>query len=307
MSNVYLGGHRGMGCTDNDFYQSLRDIRNLPVENTLKSVQAAFTAGADYIETDAVMSADGVLFTLHNVVSKDHFFGSMPPALLNTMPFRDIQQFSAGRFENGRIDNLKSILSVAAAAAPGRSRWKINIEIKGVQGSGQPFETNEYLQKLAETVEDSEMPEADILFSSFCLQNIITMSQLMPSASYGMLFAEKPEARGIYTDRTQDHLFQYLPFTPAMIERVYETWQGQTDVALKYLHPEAMTVTPDALATAAYQGAGLNVWAIFEELTEARKEYYANLVRRCEEHNVPLTIITDYIAEMRDFLDRKGL
>src|SRR6218665_2753794 len=117
--HLAIGGHRGLGCTDHDFYQKLRDIANLPVENTAESVQAAFVGRADYVEIDAVMSADGVLFTLHNVVVKDHFFGAtFPSAPLNTLPFADIATFKTGRHANGRIAPLSEVLSVVAKHSP---------------------------------------------------------------------------------------------------------------------------------------------------------------------------------------------
>ena len=92
---MFIAGHRGFGCTDHNFYQSIRDIQNLPVENTLESIEKAFKAGVKYIETDAVMSKDGVLFALHNVVPTDHFFGvEMPTRKLNELNFKDIAKYA---------------------------------------------------------------------------------------------------------------------------------------------------------------------------------------------------------------------
>lgn len=301
---VFVGGHRGMGCTDHDFYQGLRDIAGLPVENSLASIEAAFLAGADYIETDAVMSADGVLFTLHNVVPKDHFFipGKMPPELLNKMNFADIRLFGTGRGGSGAIDSLAEVLDKIAACDPRTLPWAVNIEIKGVQGSGQPYETNDYLQRLADTVKASALPVERVLFSSFSLQNVVAMSHFLPQAQYGMLFAEKPEARGIYADRADDVRFQYLPFDGAHVASVYDIWEkeAKAGVSLKYLHPEIMTVTPDMISAAAGRSAGINCWAIFEELKDDRKQKYAATLQRCGAQGVQLTIITDYIPEMKD-------
>lgn len=166
-SSIKLGGHRGRGCTDHEFYQSVRDIPNLPVENTLESIADAFAKGADYIETDAVISGDGVVFSLHNVVPKDHYFGeTLPSGLLNTLPFSEIESLSTGRCQNGKITRFSEILACVAKADPKTLPWAMNIEIKGVQGSGQNYEANDYLTKLAETVKNSSLDTTRILWSS---------------------------------------------------------------------------------------------------------------------------------------------
>lgn len=306
MARISLGGHRGLGCTDHDFYQSLRDIAALPVENTQDSLMAAFAAGADYVETDAVMSGDGVLFTLHNVVPRDHFFVSrQPDGVLNRLPFDRIASCATGRAGKGRIDTLRAILDSIAQSGMGNTPWRVNIEIKGVQGSGQAYETNDYLQRLAQTLQDSALEAGRVLFSSFCLQNIIAMSHLVPQAHYGMLFAEMPETRSIYLDRTDDAAYQYLPFNAAMIEEVFDRWSkgARAGVRLGYLHPEVMTITPEMLAQAAARGAGINCWALFEALDSKRAGVYLDLVRQCRSLQLPLTIISDYIPEMKKILE----
>jgi glycerophosphoryl diester phosphodiesterase len=303
MNNIIIGGHRGLGCTDHDFYQPLRDIPELPVENTLASIEAAFAAGCAYIETDAVMSKDGVIFTLHNVVPKDHFFfaDNMPAEKLNMMNFADIQTFGTGRPGKGRIDPMSVVLDRIAALDPKTADWAVNLEIKGVQGSQQPYETNDYLERLAKVVKDSKLPVDRVLLSSFSLQNVIAMSHLLPTAKYGMLFAEKPEARGIYADRTEDASFQYLPFNKPCIDRVFSIWgeEAAKGTKLGYVHPEVMTVTPETLQVTAAHGAGLNCWAIFEEFTPERRQKYLDVVDQCKQANVPLTVITDYVPEMK--------
>lgn len=59
-----LGGHRGFGCTDHPHFQTIRDIATLPAENTLESVEKAFANGAQFVEIDAVPTADGEIVVL---------------------------------------------------------------------------------------------------------------------------------------------------------------------------------------------------------------------------------------------------
>lgn len=301
--HLAIGGHRGRGCTDHDFYQKLRDIPNLPVENTAESVDAAFAAGADYVEIDAVMSSDGVLFTLHNVVVKDHFFGTaFPSAPLNTLPFADIAKFKTGRHENGRIAPLAEVLAVVAKRSPKTLPWDVNIEIKGVQGSDQPIEANDYIARLAAVVAQSGIPAGRVLFSSFALQNVIAMSRLMPDARFGMLFNDKPDARPIYQDRRDDLACQYLPYDAAHVAKVMALWQAQSGkgAVMGYFHPEFKTLNTDTVMLAEQYGVGINCWALFEEMTALRLGEYQRMAAACEAEGVPFSIITDYIDTFRE-------
>ncbi|MBX2861501.1 MAG: glycerophosphodiester phosphodiesterase [Vampirovibrio sp.] len=314
-----IGGHRGVGCTDHVFYAKCRNISALPVENTVASIKDAFVKGADYVETDAVMSGDKVVFALHNVVPGDHFFkhpfflrpdnadGSRK--LLNLMPFKDIALLKTGRLQTGSVSTLAEVLGTVAAKDPKTADWGINVEIKGVQGSGQPYEVNDYLTQLAETVKAGDVPVRRVLFSSFSLENLIRMSYLLPNAKYGMLFAEENKPRGIYTDHQDDPTYQYLPFDEKHIELVLAEWRARASARarLGYLHPEVRTVTPEMVGVAAKNGLGVNTWGLFEELTTDRKQQYRELAALCEEKGVKLTMITDYVGEMKTALSLSGV
>lgn len=300
-ARLAVGGHRGFGCTDHDFYQAWRDIAALPVENTVESVKAAFAAGVDYVEIDAVMSADGEIFTLHNVVPADHFFGAAPAGLLNTLPFADIARFKTGRHATGRVAPLPEMLALIHDISPATLPWDVNIEIKGVQGSGQPVETNDFIARLAAVVQASPLPVERVLFSSFALHNIAAMSHVLPEAQYGMLFGDKPDPRPIYTDRQDDPACQYLPYTGAYADRTMALWRegAARGVPLGYFHPEFASLTPDSVMLADRHAVGINSWALFEEMTPARHAAYMRLAEACQAEDVPLTVITDYIDAFR--------
>ena len=302
MNMIKLGGHRGMGCTDHDFFQDKRNTAALPVENTLDSITQAYELGADYIETDAVMSKDGILFTLHNVVPKDHFFGPQQPAdLLNILNFSEIEQYRTGRHHNGKVARLSEVLDRIADLDPETLPWAVNLEIKGVQGSGQNFENNDYLKRLAETVQESNLAPERVLWSSFSLENVIRMSHLSPTSSYGMLFGEKPEARAIYADHTTDPHYQYLPFDTASVDLVTQEWAAHAhpDTRMAYAHPEITTVTPAMIDIMRNRNMGLNVWALFEKFDTNRADLYRRTADHARKAGVPLTIITDYLPEIQ--------
>lgn len=299
---MLIGGHRGLGCTDHDFYQDIRPIADLPVENTSESVAAAFQAGADYVEIDAVMSSDGVVFTLHNVVPKDHFFGKVVPRkLLNDLPFSEIERYYTGRGQNGTVSALEHVLRVIEAHDPKTAPFVVNIEIKGVQGSGQPYEVNDYLQRLAATIAETGFPVERVLFSSFALRNITAMSHLLPNAQYGMLFSEREFARSIYADHVDDISYQYLPFDQAHIGHVLNHWamDASDKAKLSYFHPEVQSITSELIAEAAKISFGINCWALFEKLTEKRKARYQAIADECAAEKVFFSAITDFIADMK--------
>jgi glycerophosphoryl diester phosphodiesterase len=299
-SPIKLGGHRGLGCTDHSFYH-FRD-RATPVENTLLSIDTAFKAGAAYIETDAVMSKDGIVFALHNIVPEDHFFGAEKPDLfLNEMKFADIDQYRTGLNNKGRLALFSDILSLCHSHDTNALPWIINIELKGVQGSGQPYERNDYLETVADVIRKSKVSSSRILWSSFCLENIIRMSEYFPDSHYGMLFSEKPNPRAIYLNYKENPHYQYLPFDQASIKLVTQEWRQHAHAAchLKYAHPEITTVTSAMIQYCANHGISMNSWALFEQWNAERGQLYKNVAQQCAEQHISYTAITDYLAEMK--------
>lgn len=298
---IFIGGHRGMGCTDHAEYAH-RDLEKLPVENTVASVAQAFDSGADYVEIDAVMSADDVIFTLHNVVPQDHFFGeSIPPKNLNLMRFDEIKSYRTGRTQKGRITPFSEMLDTIAMYDPKTLPWAVNIEIKGIQGSKQPYEKNGFIATLAETVQKSNLLEERVLFSSFSMANILAMSHLMPNARYGMLFGERAETAPIYSDHHEDLRYHYLDFSDSTIDVVLDTWKKEANsrAHLAYVHPETDTITLDLIKSVSRHGLGINAWSLFEKMTADRRARYDRLAENAAAQGVPLTVITDYIEALQ--------
>jgi glycerophosphoryl diester phosphodiesterase len=304
---ITLGGHRGLGCTDHEFY-AFRDLHAFPVENTLASIQAAFSARADYVEIDAVWSGDGVAFMLHNIVPGRHFFGErerVPPRLLNTMPFDEIRAFKTGRLGAGEVVALHKALDNVKTTPLRRAPWIINIELKGVQGAGQPCDTKILVNEVACAVDRAGINAARVMFSSFALDNLTRMACLFPEAHYGLLFSPHTEQQAIYTNRQDESGCTYLPFTRDTIVQALELWtQGMgTDVGegatLGYLHPEITTIRPEHIELAASLGVGINSWGLFETLDEPRKSLYRRIAAKCADKAVPYTAMTDHLPEMR--------
>lgn len=296
---VWIGGHRGMGCTDHAFYAERRVLEALPVENTVESVRAAFAAGADFVEIDAVLLADGTVAVVHNVVPADHFFGADAPVQpLNRLGWAAVKDCASGRLGTGRLARLDEVLAAVAASDPGTAPYAVNIELKGVQRSAQGWDGHELAEAVAGVVKASGMAVERVLFSSFALANVVAMAGRLPAAQYGMLFYEKDGLEAIYSDDNGDWRLQALPFERVMAERVLEAFaSAETGARLGWVHPEVETVDEAMVQWVAEKGLGLNTWGLLEAWDEPARARYARLLAMTGE--VPVGVITDYVGEMR--------
>jgi glycerophosphoryl diester phosphodiesterase len=296
----FVGGHRGYGCTDHSFYSKFRNLNSIPAENTCASIKRAFEEGADFVEVDAVYSADRHIFVLHNVMPSDHFFVLAPEQELNKLKWSSFKSLPIGRAQNGALADLHSILTLIKKQDPHTAPFSVNIELKGVQGSRQPADQDWYFQSVRDAVVHAGFKQNRILFSSFSLASVIKMAALMPLAHYGMLFQEQASLRPIYSDHDHSFFHQYIPFNATNVRRVkYEFHNNVTNRArLKYLHPEISTITNAEIEALLACDWNFNVWALFERLTPQRRAKYARLIRTASSHKAAIGIITDYTPEI---------
>jgi glycerophosphoryl diester phosphodiesterase len=296
LENLFYGGHRGLGCTDHEFY-NFRNPLELPVENTINSVIAAFEAGVDYVEIDAVMSADAHIFCLHNVLPKDHFFSEkIPLNPLNKINFSEIQAFKTGRNQGGSIPLMHDMLNAINIHDPHTLPWGVNIEIKGVQGSGQHWDGQDFIDALSKSVQSSAFPVHRIMFSSFALQNIIAMSHHLPQAQYAMLTDDKPEPRAIYTDHVSDPNFQYTPLNLANIHRINDEFKknAHPQSRLTGINPEITTLSPETLKACAQYKLNINSWGLFEKPDSESIKEQKKTQEILKQHGLIYSHITDY-------------
>jgi glycerophosphoryl diester phosphodiesterase len=296
---LVIGGHRGAGCTDKAPFQDRAAL--VPSENSLESVVHAFNIGADYVEIDVVISKDGIPICLHNVVARDHFFGSeIPKVPLNELTYHEILKYSSGRGKIGKVASLAEMLEKIAQAAPNSIPWSVNIELKGLQGSNQPWEGANFIEAVANTIKNGPLAQEKILFSSFALANIIAMSHRLPESKYGFLFSEG-RSYSFYSNKEDDFHFRFLPFNKKWLTTVLSTWQTEASKlsCLGYLHPEATTLTDEILLLAAANKLGINSWPYKEHLNEERLTLYRDLIGKCLKLGIPLSIITDDVSTIR--------
>jgi glycerophosphoryl diester phosphodiesterase len=289
---IVIGGHRGFGCTDHEFYAIRRTFEDLPVENTLKSVLKAFNSGADFVEIDAVQSLDGRIFLLHSVVPSDHIFhGYEPEKPLNRLDWAEISRLKTGRNGTGEICLLREALGAIKVHDPKTSNFAVNIELKGNQGSGQE-EPESFIENVIFEIAASGLRADRILFSSFSLETIIRMAKLLPEASYGMLFF--PTGAGTIAFDMKGVTFVETEFGHHRSGKTPEL----------YLHPEVTALSDEMLTSLGRRGRKFNTWPLFEELTPKTIDNYRRLFSLAVENNIHLGVITDYIDEMRQLLNR---
>lgn len=125
-------------------------------ENTMYGVEYAINSGADYIEIDVQLSADGVVFLLHDE-SLQRTTGLSKFAY--TMNYEDIASLDAGsyfdhKFSDAYIPTLDEVLSAC------KSKINLNIEIK------KSKRNKELISGVIELIDRYEMREQCVITST---------------------------------------------------------------------------------------------------------------------------------------------
>ncbi|TQR19590.1 glycerophosphodiester phosphodiesterase [Psychrobacillus vulpis] len=167
MSNIPVYAHRGVSTGT--------------VENTMTAFKKAVTLGADGIELDLQLSADGVAFVTHDI---DFFRLAGNKRRITDMRADEIMQLKLGKtfyrkFFGCRISTFDEFLKFAIPTG-----IKLNIELKeSFLGKGE---------KIREVVEKSK-DVRDVHFSSFefsILQTIHAMKTNVQTAFIGKKYTE---------------------------------------------------------------------------------------------------------------------
>ncbi len=122
-----------------------RGFSHVAPENTLPAFQAAIDSGADYIELDVQLTADGQLVVCHDELIDRTTNGH---GMLKNYTYEQLQQFSAGSWfgKDGEFDDVKIPLFTEVLDLVGNDIM-LNIEIKR---SGEPKKTAERVVELIE-------------------------------------------------------------------------------------------------------------------------------------------------------------
>lgn len=221
-------------------------------ENTLVAFEAAVRAGADVVEVDVRLTADGIPIVLHDadVAATTDGIG-----FVHTMTLGQVKRLDAAR-GNGPVQEIPTLGE--ALEVIGRGGAGANLEIKNLPGEPAFDSPKEAILEAAlGAVRDVDFNGA-ILVSSFNWLSIERSKALAPALATGFLTiaAIDPRAALVYV-RQAGHDF-VLPQTPALVaageDFVREAHAGGVRVGTWVADDEALLATlfgwgVDAVAT----------------------------------------------------------
>jgi glycerophosphoryl diester phosphodiesterase len=193
--------------------------------NTMAAFLLATEMGADGIELDVHLSADGELVVIHDHTVDATTDGQGPVSALS---LAELQQLDAGswfdpRFAGERIPTLRQVLTAVG------QRLLINVEIKVVPGHHPPALEREAVR----LIEESGMVDR-VLISSFSPRSLRRVRRLNRQIPLGLLYSRPAPA-----------------VLPALLRLSYDA-----------LHPHYGLVDARTSARARERGQRVNVWTV---------------------------------------------
>jgi glycerophosphoryl diester phosphodiesterase len=148
-------------------------------QNTLAAFRRAAELGADGVELDVHLSADGVPVVIHNfdVDGLTDGIGKVTDKTLAELKELDAGEKFAPQFAGERIPTLAEVLEAL------EGKLLVNVELKDVSPAGVGLE-----EPVAEVVRQHGM-ESKVLFSSFNPFTLRRMRPLAPNIPSGLLYA----------------------------------------------------------------------------------------------------------------------
>lgn len=170
--NVLVIGHRG-AC-------------GLFPENTMISFRSAAEMGADMIELDVQLSADGIPVVSHDTTVNRCTDGK---GYIHAMTFSELRKLDAGRwfsrrFRGERIPSLKEVLVFC------KDTIAVNIELK----SDGHIPAESLVDRTLETVATAGI-KSQVLFSSFDTRILELIRNKWPDSVIGLLFEKDRKNR----------------------------------------------------------------------------------------------------------------
>jgi glycerophosphoryl diester phosphodiesterase len=146
-------------------------------ENTLASFELALTQGADGIELDAKLSADGEVIVIHDptVDRTANGRGRVSQLSLTDLRSLDVGSFFSERYRGEKIPRLEEVFE-----AVGRKMY-INVELTNYAAPRDPL-----VEKVCALVKKYGL-EKRIIFSSFLASNLTRAKRFLPEVPRGLL------------------------------------------------------------------------------------------------------------------------
>lgn len=202
-------------------------------ENTLAALKQAADKGADAIEFDVKLTADGQVIVLHDQTVDRTTNGSGSVARLPLAALRDLDagvQFP-GQFPGERIPSLEEVFEAVG------QRLYMNVEL-----TNYATPRDALVVKVVELVKNHGL-QGRVLFSSFFVRNLQKAAQLMPEVPRGILTLSGLLGFWGRTFGWRGDYFALHPYlsdvNPGLVNRVHaagkriHVWTVNTDVDLK--------------------------------------------------------------------------
>jgi glycerophosphoryl diester phosphodiesterase len=153
-------------------------------ENTLVAVRAAIAAGADMVEVDVTLTADGEVVVIHDDTLDRTTDGSGPVAdhTLEQLLRLDAGSWFARRFRGERIPTLAQVLDEV------RGRILINVEIKP-EAVGEEVEGG-IAERVVKLIEERDMRN-QVIVSSFEPRALQQIDEIDPEIATASLYNEE--------------------------------------------------------------------------------------------------------------------
>ena len=194
-----LAGHRGMGCTNAPLFQD-PCRSHLPPENSLSAIMMAFEKHAAFVEIDVVSTNDHVMVLCHSLNSEEHFFEEKENFSLDEKNYDAIKNLYTGMHQKETLCTLEKALHMLHHTSCKNKNdnfdFIVNIEIKNIKDDDHMY-WNAFYESLQKTIEKSGLPQNNILFSSFSLQQCCDLTHYFPQSQFGFLFNDAKQKQPI--------------------------------------------------------------------------------------------------------------
>lgn len=196
-------------------------------ENTLAAFRLALEQGADGIELDAKLSADGEIVVIHDQTVDRTTQGK---GRVNQLALSELKKLDAGSWKGDAFSGEK-IPTLAEVFSAVGGKLKINVELTNYASpqDGLP-------EKALALVQEFQL-EGSILFSSFLLSNLAAVRQAWPEAPVGIL--ADPGIKGL---RNRSKFSR--------------------EISPGYMHPHFLDVSRRLVEREKAAGRLLNVWTV---------------------------------------------
>ncbi|MGE5653555.1 MAG: glycerophosphodiester phosphodiesterase [Bacillota bacterium] len=207
-------------------------------ENTLVAFRAAVDAGADGLELDVQLTADGEMVVIHDENLKRTTSGR---GLVVQHTLAELRSLDAGawfdpRFAGTQVPTLNEVLELIAPL----NRLQLNIELKtGII----PYDGME--EKVVRAVVEHNLTER-VIISSFNHYTLLRAKALSPRLPIGLLYAAN----------------------------LVDPWQYAATLGAEALHPYHHSISGEMVAASHRAGKRVNVWTVDQEVDLKRCAEY---------------------------------